>query len=152
MYGYLSSMQAIWAFPTEFPNGVTYKIGESDPSQDWNYIYWSVFSHVGNTSRNETVYSINNWTILFDLDAHQLAHGQANLKGTTATLTISFAGAKTGSRTLDWVNLPYTPKVNGDSVETWVIPWSVGTSCGICSAVSCLNFEHKFSSRRRGCV
>jgi hypothetical protein len=58
MYGYLST-QAMWNFPTEFPNGVMYKIGESDPSQDWNYIHWSVFSHVGNVFRNETVYGIN---------------------------------------------------------------------------------------------
>jgi rhamnogalacturonan endolyase len=141
------SMQAMWDFPTKFPNGVTYKVGESNPSQDWNYIHWSVFSHVGNVFRNETVYGINNWTILFDLDTHQLAHGQGNLKDKTTTLTISFAGAKTGSRTNDWVNLPYTLNVNGDDVETWIVPWSVSTSCGVRSAASCLNFEHKFRFR-----
>lgn len=47
---------------------------------------------------------------LFDLDDAQLASTK------TATLAIQIAGAKTGSRTEMWVNLPYTLNVNGANV------------------------------------
>jgi rhamnogalacturonan endolyase len=108
---------AQWDFPTDFPDAVKFKVGESDPAEDFNYIHWSVISNVGNMFRSEPYHTnVNNWTILFDLTEQQLTHSRK------ATLTIQFAGAKTGSRTLEWVNLPYTVNVNAADVETWVIP------------------------------
>ncbi len=34
---------AVYDFPTDFPNGVVYKVGESKEVEDLNYIHWSVF-------------------------------------------------------------------------------------------------------------
>jgi rhamnogalacturonan endolyase len=129
---------AVWDFPTDFPNGVNYKVGESNYAEDFNYIHWSVISNVGNFFRNESYHeNVNNWTIVFDLDNHQIHNTK------TATLTVAVAGAKTGSGT-DWVNLPYTLNVNGEDVETFIVPWFRSTSCGVRGAVSCNNFDHKF--------
>lgn len=128
-----------WDFPTDFPNGVNYTVGKSDPAEDFNYIHWAVISHVGNSFRNETYYdNVNNWTVSFDLSSRQL------LATRTATLTVQFAGAKTGRNNPKFVDLPYTLNVNGGDVETYVIPARVSTSCGVRSAVSCHNFAHKF--------
>ncbi|ETS84958.1 rhamnogalacturonate lyase C [Pestalotiopsis fici W106-1] len=130
---------ALWDFPSDFPDGVNYKVGESVPEEDFNYIHWSVISQPGNFFRSEPYYdNVNNWTIRFDLAAESLARVE------TATFTVQVAGAKTGSRNPEWVNLPYTLNVNGADVETYIIPWNVSTSCGVRSAVSCHNFAHKF--------
>lgn len=130
---------ATWDFPTDFPDGVVYKVGESNYAEDFNYIHWSVISQVGNAFRNESYHkNVNNWTILFDLDEQQL------YKTKTASLTVALASVKTGSGTEQWVNLPYTLNVNGEDTETFIIPWFRSNSCGVRSAVSCNNFDHRF--------
>ncbi|KAM0332556.1 hypothetical protein ACHAQA_002840 [Verticillium albo-atrum] len=131
---------AQWDFPTDFPDGVDFKVGESDPAEDFNYIHWSVISENGNFYRSEPYYeNVNNWTIRFDLTAHQLARAK------TATFTVQFAGVKTGTRTIVWFDLPYTLNVNGADVETWIIPGIFSSSCGVRSAVSCYNVVKKFT-------
>lgn len=104
-----------------------FTVGASDEARDLNYIHWSVFGGYANALRPEQVEgdgSINNWTVAFDLDAEQL--GAASV----ATLTIQLAGAKGASGNTDvlnatqvWSDLPYTVVVNGQELETWVIPY-----------------------------
>jgi rhamnogalacturonan endolyase len=131
---------ATWDFPTDFPNGVDFKVGASNISEDFNYIHWSVFPNGGNWFRSEPYFeNVNNWTIRFDLTHKQLSHK------TNATLTVDLAGIKTGSNNDLYVNLPYTLNVNDKDVETWIIPWWTSTSCGVRSAVSCRQAGHKFS-------
>ncbi|KAF7558211.1 hypothetical protein G7Z17_g39 [Cylindrodendrum hubeiense] len=130
---------AVHDFPTDFPNGLDFKVGESDPAEDFNYIHWSRISEVGNFFR-DTPYleNVNNWTIRFDLDENQLRDTEH------ATFTVQIAGLKTGTNNPDYVNLPYTFNVNGADVETWVLPWYYSTSCGVRGEVSCYNFGKKF--------
>ncbi|KAH8650696.1 rhamnogalacturonate lyase B [Ilyonectria robusta] len=132
-----------WAkhdFPTDFPDGVNFKVGESDPAEDFNYIHWSRISEVGNFFRDEPyLKNVNNWTIRFDLESSQLHNTKL------ATFTVQIAGLKTGTNNPDFVNLPYTLNINGADVETWVLPWYYSTSCGVRSAVSCYNFGKKFA-------
>lgn len=67
--------------------------------------------------------NINNWTLTFDAE-------EADLKDTTeATFTIQLAGAKAASGNTDvynasqpFINIPYNVVVNGQELETWVIP------------------------------
>ncbi|KAK7409211.1 hypothetical protein QQX98_008587 [Neonectria punicea] len=64
---------AVHDFPTDFPDGVDFKVGESDIAEDFNYIHWSRISEVGNFFRDEPyLKNVNNWTIRFDLDKTQL--------------------------------------------------------------------------------
>ncbi|EGY15955.1 hypothetical protein VD0002_g8341 [Verticillium dahliae] len=139
---------AQWDFPTDFPEGVNYKVGESKADVDFNYIHWSVFGGRGNSVRPEQVRDkINNWTVEFDLDRDQLQSAK------TATLTVQLAGAKTANGNNKWggilpgekySNLPYTVALNGVEEETWVIPYWRSGSCGVRSAVVCQNIEYKF--------
>jgi rhamnogalacturonan endolyase len=65
-----------WAqhdFESDFPNGVDFKVGESDYAEDFNYIHWSRISEVGKFFRDEPYLdNVNNWTVRFDLDRAQL--------------------------------------------------------------------------------
>ncbi|PGG95777.1 hypothetical protein AJ79_09877 [Helicocarpus griseus UAMH5409] len=135
-----------WDFPTDFPEGVRFKVGESDPGRDLNYIHWSFFGGKGNSERPEPYYeNVNNWTILFDAS-------QSDLQDKTqATFTVQLAGAKTANGNLDswnaeepWVNLPLTVNVNGNDLEPWIIPFNRSSSCGVRSAVSCHNLAHRY--------
>ncbi|KAH9995210.1 polysaccharide lyase family 4 protein [Xylariaceae sp. FL0662B] len=138
---------AKWDFPTEFPNGVVFKVGESNEAEDFNYIHWSVFFGHSNFYRPEPYYeNVNNWTIQFDLTP-------ADLEDTsTATLTVDLAGVKTANGNDKWAslpnekysNLPFTVAANGQDVETWVIPSYRSGSCGVRSGIVCQNFGHKF--------
>lgn len=81
----------------------------------------------------------------FDLAADQLR------STSTATFTVQIAGAKTANGNSKWTpvegkysNLPWTVNVNGRYESTWVIPYWRSGSCGVRSAVSCQNIEHKF--------
>ncbi|KAI3343939.1 rhamnogalacturonate lyase [Ustulina deusta] len=138
---------AKWDFPTDFPDGVVFRVGESTESEDLNYIHWSWFPGYANYLRPEPVYdNVNNWTIRFDLSGPQLAGSDR------ATFTIDLAGAKTANGNNKWAALPgepysdvaYTVAVNGQDVETWVIPSYRSGSCGVRSGVVCQNFGHKF--------
>ncbi|PNS16566.1 ribosomal RNA small subunit methyltransferase B [Sphaceloma murrayae] len=135
-------------FPTDFPDGVSYHVGEGDISQDLNYVHWSVYGGKAHFLRPERYVgdgNVNNWTITFDLTAEQIA------SSTEATLTVQLAGAKTASGNTDvynvtqpWANLPLTIDVNGNGVEPWVIPYNQSSSCAVRSSVSCYNIAHKY--------
>ncbi|KAL2862615.1 galactose mutarotase-like domain-containing protein [Aspergillus lucknowensis] len=133
-------------YPAEFPDGVSFHVGTSDPAQDMNYIHWSFFPSQGNHLHTEPYYdNVNNWTITFDLTARQLRRAQ------TAAFTVQIAGTKTANGNSKWTlldhpysNLPWTVNVNGRFEETWLIPYWRSGSCGVRSAVTCQNIEHKF--------
>ncbi|KAL7626451.1 hypothetical protein AAE478_003223 [Parahypoxylon ruwenzoriense] len=134
-------------FPTEFPDGVVFKIGESKEAEDFNYIHWSLFPGRSNFFRAQPYYeNVNNWTIQFNLTGDQLADAE------TATFTVELAGVKTANGNDKWAslprekysNVPYTVAVNGADVETWTIPSYRSGSCGVRSSVVCQNFGKKF--------
>lgn len=145
---------ANWDFPTDFPDGVNFKVGESDEGVDFNYIHWSVFGGRGNFVRPEPVLdNVGNWTVEFDLTQQQLRRGK------TATFTVQLAGAKTANGNNKWAgqlpgepysNLPYTVALNGAQEETWVIPYWRSGSCGVRSGIVCQNIEHKFKFPAEG--
>ena len=117
---------AAYDYPSDFPDGVTYTVGESDVGKDLNYVQWSVFGGYANSVRPTPYYGhgdVNNWTVLFDVEEHSLRHKHQ------ATLTIQLAGAKTAAGNTDvynasepFSNLPYTVAVNGHELEPWIIP------------------------------
>jgi rhamnogalacturonan endolyase len=115
---------AVHDFPTDFPQGVVYKVGESDASKDFNYVHWSVFGGYANSIRTFPYYeNVNNWTILFNLSESQFHRKRL------ATFTVQLAGAKTAAGNTDvynasepYANLPYTVVVNGKALQPWVIP------------------------------
>lgn len=138
-----------WAdydFVTEFPEGVTYKVGRDDPSKDLNYVHWSIFGGRANYERPEpALENVSNWTILFDTKAQQLKNKK------TATFTVQLAGAKSAAGNTDvfnasepYSNLPYTVNVNGKDLQPWVIPYHHSSSCAVRSSISCYNIAHKF--------
>ncbi|EEU44392.1 polysaccharide lyase family 4 [Fusarium vanettenii 77-13-4] len=135
-----------WAqydFPKDYPDGVHFKVGESDVGKDLNYVHWSVFGGRANYVRPEAYVGngdVNNWTIAFDLKESQVKRKKQ------ATFTVQLAGAKTAAGNTDVYNasephsnLKYTVNINGKDLEPWVIP-----SCAVRSSVSCYNIAHKF--------
>ncbi|KAL5375001.1 hypothetical protein DPSP01_011493 [Paraphaeosphaeria sporulosa] len=132
----------------DFPNGVNYHVGKSDPAKDLNYIHWSVFGGYANWKRPKQVAGhgeINNWTITFDLEKHDLD------KKRDATFTVQLAGAKTAAGNTDvfnvtqpWNNLPLNVVVNGHELEPWVIPYNQSSSCATRSAITCYTLGHKY--------
>lgn len=138
----------VYDYPEDFPEGVTFRVGESDEAEDLNYVHWSVYG--GRGSLREEAYvgdgDVNNWTVLFDLDKHALH------KKTQATLTVQLAGAKTAAGNTDvfnasepYSNLPYTVAINGHDQPSWIIPFNQSSSCAVRSAVVCYNLAHKFT-------
>jgi rhamnogalacturonan endolyase len=115
---------AAYDFPTEFPDGITYKVGRDDPAKALNYVHWSVFGGKANYVRPKPEYdNINNWTILFDVNNEQLRNKK------TATFTVQLAGAKTAAGNTDVFNasephsnLLYSVIVNGKILTPWTIP------------------------------
>ena len=115
---------SVYDFPSDFPDGVAFRVGRDDPAEALNYVHWSVFGGYANSVRPEPVYDkINNWTLLFDVDSDDLKNKRI------ATFTIQLAGAKTAAGNTDvrnasepYANLPYTVNVNGKDLEPWVIP------------------------------
>lgn len=111
---------------TDFPAGVNFHIGISDPATDFNYIHWSVFGGYANFLRPVQVEgdgSINNWTITFDASEADLSDTEE------ATFTIQLAAAKAASGNTDvynasqpFINIPYDVVVNGQALDTWIIP------------------------------
>lgn len=116
----------VYDFVDEFPEGVSYRVGEGDVAVDLNYVHWSVFGGYSNSLRPEPYAgdgNVNNWTVSFDLDAASLCNRRQ------ATFTVQLAGAKTAAGNTDvynasepYANLPYTVNVNGKDLEPWVIP------------------------------
>ncbi|KAK8050849.1 Rhamnogalacturonate lyase B [Apiospora rasikravindrae] len=140
-------------FLDDFPEGVRFHVGQSDEARDWNYIHWSVFGGYANFRRpaQEVVgtdgSSINNWTIVFDIEDSEVLRGTSE-----ATLTVQLAGAKTAAGNTDVFNateryndLPFAVSVNGHELEAWIIPYYHSSSCGVRSAVICYQVAHKFT-------
>lgn len=100
-------------YEKDFPNGVRFRIGESDQAEDWNYVHWSEFKG-SNTS---------DWAISW----HQSTGMKASSK---ATLTVQLAGVKgiSGNSHVPsgngkpWPDLPFVVLVNNQQLETWNIP------------------------------
>jgi rhamnogalacturonan endolyase len=115
---------AVYDFPTDFPDGVAFKVGESDVGKDWNYVHWSSFGGYADSLRTEPyTKNVNNWTILWDMDTATYYNKKE------ATFTVQLAGAKTAAGNTDvynasepFANLPYTVAVNGHDLKPWVIP------------------------------
>ncbi|KAF8425321.1 galactose mutarotase-like domain-containing protein [Tirmania nivea] len=133
-----------YSFQTDFPQGVNYTVGASNPATDLNYVHWGAFAppsqpkFAGSTT--------NKWRINFKLSP-------AELKGAkTATLTIQLAGARTAAGNSDEVmsgekydNVPLVARINGYSGQetTMVVPWYKSSSCAVRSAVSCNQVREK---------
>ncbi|KAM5342387.1 hypothetical protein ACJ41O_013353 [Fusarium nematophilum] len=139
---------AAYDFPEDFPDGVRFKVGESDEGRDLNYVHWSVFGGRANYVRPEAYVGsgdVNNWTIAFDLKDSQVRRKKQ------ATFTVQLAGAKTAAGNTDvfnasepHANLRYTVNVNGKDLQPWFIPYHQSSSCAVRSSVSCYNLAHKF--------
>lgn len=122
----------------DFPDGVNYTIGSSDPAIDFNTVHWSVF---GPTPDNPDVEynTTHDWTVNFALDRRQL------LRRKTATLTIQLAGAKTASGNTDvykpdepYSNLVLESYINQHEEPLgMLIGFNQSSSCIVRSAVSC---------------
>jgi rhamnogalacturonan endolyase len=133
-------------FVTDFPSGVSYKVGQDDPATALNYVHWAVFGGKANYKRPTPVPDhMYNWTILFDAQDADVRNA------TTATFTVQLAGAKTPAGNTDlfnasepFANLPYTVNVNGKDLEPWIIPYNQSSSCATRSAIVCYNLGHKF--------
>ncbi|KAJ5490700.1 rhamnogalacturonate lyase B [Penicillium diatomitis] len=126
----------------DFPQGINFTIGESDPAIDLNTVFGPTPSnpHIEYTTTND-------WLIHFDLDASQLHH-----RG-TATLTIQLAGAKTAAGNTDAWN-PEEP-YNNVALESYIndqphpltllIGFNQSSSCIVRSAVSCYQIRSRLS-------
>ncbi|KAL2863385.1 polysaccharide lyase family 4 protein [Aspergillus lucknowensis] len=123
---------------SDFPNGVDYTIGKSDPGIDFNTVHWAVY---GPTPDNPNVeYNTTyDWKIRFPLTNKQLQ------KRKTATLTIQLAGAKAASGNTDvynatepYTNLPLESYINDQEEPlTLLVGFNQSSSCIVRSAVSC---------------
>ncbi|KAF7294083.1 Galactose mutarotase-like protein [Mycena kentingensis (nom. inval.)] len=116
-----------WDFPTQFPNGVNFTIGQSVEGVDWNYIHWSQF---GVTHLNpRVVTAFNNWQINFVL--HDIPAADS-----VATFTMQLAGAKTTAGNTDEQtgsnpSFSISTYVNGEPTPlAWVIQAYESSSCG----------------------
>ncbi|GLB02172.1 hypothetical protein AtubIFM57258_003514 [Aspergillus tubingensis] len=123
---------------SDFPDGINYTIGTSDPATDLNTVHWSVFGPTPNDPRVEYD-TTHDWTINFPLSEEDLA------ERSKATLTIQLAGAKAASGNTDvynasepYANLALESYIN-DQAEplTLLIGFNQSSSCIVRSAVSC---------------
>ncbi|KAL2820919.1 Rhamnogalacturonate lyase B [Aspergillus cavernicola] len=123
---------------SDFPDGVDYTIGESDPAVDFNTVHWAVFGPTPDDP-NAEYNTTHDWKIRFSLTKQQLQ------KRKTATLTIQLAGAKAASGNTDvynasepYTNLPLESYVNDNEEPlTMVVSFNQSSSCIVRSAVSC---------------
>jgi rhamnogalacturonan endolyase len=112
-----------WDYRTEFPNGVRYVVGTSDPAKDFNYAQWRTFA--GTT--------VADWDIQFNLTSTQLATAG------DATLTIALAASKYES---------VIAYVNGTAhALTFGVSDDDNSSCAVRSGISCfyLGTQLRFS-------
>ncbi|KAJ5433967.1 Glycoside hydrolase-type carbohydrate-binding [Penicillium cf. griseofulvum] len=122
----------------DFPDGVNYTVGTSDPATDLHTAHWSVFGPTAKDSHVEydTTYD---WNIHFTLSSKQLH------KRKTATLTLQLAAAKTAAGNTDVWNPaePYNILSlesyinNHDDPLTLTVGFNQSSSCIVRSAVSC---------------
>jgi rhamnogalacturonan endolyase len=130
----------------DFPRGINYTIGASDPAMDFNAVHWSVFGPTPTNSHVEYD-TTHDWTINFSLDRKQLH------KRKTATLTVQLAGAKSASGNTDvynheeaYANLSLESFINDRTDPlTMVIGFNQSSSCIVRSAVSCYQIRSRMS-------
>jgi len=80
------AIPALWlSFPSQFPNPMTYTVGSSSPTNDWNYVQGAYIGY--GVSNNVTYAYLSNmiWTIQFNLPKKPLSGN--------ATLNTVWAGA-----------------------------------------------------------
>ncbi|KAJ5672736.1 Glycoside hydrolase-type carbohydrate-binding [Penicillium longicatenatum] len=128
----------------DFPDGINYTIGTSDPATDLSAVHWSVFGPTAGDSYVEydTTYD---WDIHFTLTSKQLK------KRKTGTLTLQLAAVKTASGNTDvysstepYTNLSLESYINDQSDPlTMVIGFNQSSSCIVRSAVSCYQVGSK---------
>ncbi|KAL5632583.1 hypothetical protein ACGC1H_005507 [Rhizoctonia solani] len=129
-------------FPTDFPNGVNYTIGESDVSKDWNYVHWSVFGP--SYTRTEAVSAnMNNWTINFE-------HASQIKADSSGTLTIQLAAAKSSSGNTDvpsgsLSNFTLQAYINDQEPLNFDVLWYQSSNCAVRSGISCYNIAKKLA-------
>ncbi|TYJ55124.1 hypothetical protein B9479_004161 [Cryptococcus floricola] len=135
----------VWDFPTDFPNGVNYTIGRSDPAKDWNYVHYSIYGGTY-TRPGYVVDNVNVWTVNWAPD------GDLNVTGKTAALTIQLAGARTASGNLDipeptsnYSNVDYTVRVNDNDPLVWTINYNQSSSCSDRNGIACYTLNHLFT-------
>lgn len=130
----------------DFPQGINYTTGKSDPAVDFNTVHWSVFGPTPTNSHVE-YNTTHDWNINFSLDRKQLQ------KTTTATLTVQLAGAKTTSGNTDvfnseeeYNNLSLDSFMNDHADPlTMIIGFNQSSSCIVRSAVSCYQIRSRLS-------
>ncbi|PTU19678.1 hypothetical protein P175DRAFT_0550252 [Aspergillus ochraceoroseus IBT 24754] len=123
---------------SDFPHGVDYTIGKSDPAIDFGTVHWSVFGPTPD-SPNIEYNTTNDWKVRFPLTAKQLQRRKK------ATLTIQLAGVKTASGNTDvynpeetYNNLLLESYINQNQEPlTMIIGFNQSSSCIVRSAVSC---------------
>ncbi|KAJ6110365.1 Glycoside hydrolase-type carbohydrate-binding [Penicillium sp. IBT 16267x] len=122
----------------DFPKGINYTIGTSDPATDLSTVHWSVFGPTAGDSfvEYDTTYD---WDIHFTLISKQLK------KRKTGTVTLQLAAAKAASGNTDvysstepYTNLSLESYINEQPDPlTMVIGFNQSSSCIVRSAVSC---------------
>lgn len=130
----------------DFPHGINYTIGSSDPAIDFNTVHWSFF---GPTPSNPHIEydSTNDWTINFSMNKKQLHQKK------TATLTVQLAGAKTAAGNTDvysasepYTNLSLESFINeNDDPLVMIIGFNQSSSCIVRSAVSCYQVSSRMT-------
>ncbi|KAJ5509906.1 Glycoside hydrolase-type carbohydrate-binding [Penicillium expansum] len=122
----------------DFPDGINYTVGTSDPATDLNSAHWSVFGPTAKDSHVEYD-TTHDWNIHFKLNAKQLN------KRKTATLTLQLAAAKTAAGNTDvwnpvepYNNLSLESYINSQADPlTLIVGFNQSSSCIVRSAVSC---------------
>ncbi|PWY68403.1 galactose mutarotase-like protein [Aspergillus heteromorphus CBS 117.55] len=122
----------------DFPEGINYTIGSSDPTMDLNTVHWSVFGPTPNDPEVE-YNTTHDWTINFPLRQDELQ------QRSTATLTIQLAGAKAAPGNTDvydpaetYNNLALESYINDqEDPLTLLVGFNQSSSCIVRSAVSC---------------
>ncbi|KAJ7745590.1 galactose mutarotase-like protein [Mycena maculata] len=105
-----------WDFPTQFPNGVNFTIGESDVAEDWA------------------------WQINFDLASQPSSSANA-----TFTILLAGAATSSGNTGLVQGAFPYVLISNNQSEPfVWTITPEESESCGVRSAISCYLLSNQF--------
>lgn len=130
----------------DFPKGINYTIGSSDPAIDFNTVHWSVFGPTPSNSHIEYD-STNDWIINFSMTEEQLRRRKM------ATLTVQLAGAKTAAGNTDVYNSsePYTNLSLESYMNehpdplTMIIGFNQSSSCIVRSAVSCYQVSSRMT-------
>lgn len=128
---------------SDFPAGINFTVGKSDPAKDLNYIHWSVFHRPTEDISTSVIDTTSNWTINF-----QVPDDVKLTKNSKATFTVQLAGVKTASGNTDVPNGEYSDLTISYYFNNYplsfVVPYYHSSSCGVRSEVSCYQVSHVF--------